>query len=95
MEKFKGFQVSVQVCVFVFDILMLDGEPLIKRSLRDRRAQIAAALPGMKPGFVQLAESIELSPEADPEVCFPCQLLHLAATSPLSTGAAEKLATLQ
>ena len=53
-------QVSVQVCVFVFDILMVDKEAFIKMSLRERRARISKALPNMRPGFIQLAQSIQL-----------------------------------
>ena len=59
----------MHVCVFVFDILMLDGEALIKLSLRERRARISVALPLMKPGFVQLAQSLELSPGTEQDVC--------------------------
>lgn len=53
-------QVSVQVCVFVFDILMVDGEALIKHSLRERRSRISQALPNMRPGYIQIAQSLEL-----------------------------------
>lgn len=53
-------QVSVQVCVFVFDMLMVDGEALIKHSLRERRSRVSQALPNMRPGYIQLAQSLEL-----------------------------------
>ena len=55
-----GTQVSVQVCVFVFDILMVDGDVLIKQTLRERRARIALALPNMRPGYIQLVQSLQL-----------------------------------
>ena len=56
----------MNVCVFVFDLLMVDGDVLLKRPLRERRARVAAALPHMTPGFIQLAESIQLhAPSAD------------------------------
>ena len=55
-----GVQVSVQVCVFVFDILMVDGDVLIKQTLRERRARIGLALPNMRPGYIQLAQSLQL-----------------------------------
>ena len=55
-----NMQVSVQVCVFVFDILMVDGEALIKHSLRERRSRIGQALPNMRPGYIQIAQSLEL-----------------------------------
>ena len=59
-------QVSVQVCVFIFDLLMADGEPLIKQSLRERRARIAQALPNLEPGHIQLAQSQPYeAPDAD------------------------------
>jgi len=31
--KLESFQVSVQLCIFVFDILMLIEKPLLERSL--------------------------------------------------------------
>ena len=56
----------MQVCVFVFDLLMADGEPLIKQSLRERRARITRALPNLEPGHIQLAESQFFeAPDAD------------------------------
>ena len=51
----------MNVCVFVFDLLMVDGDVLLKSSLRERRARVAKALPNMRPGFIQLAESIQLT----------------------------------
>ena len=50
----------MHVCVFVFDMLMVDGEALIKHSLRERRARISQALPNLRPGYIQLAQGIEL-----------------------------------
>ena len=38
-------QVTVQVCVFAFDLLYADGQPLVKLPLRERRARMAAAFP--------------------------------------------------
>lgn len=48
------------VCVFVFDILYVDGSPLVHLPLRDRRARLQAALPNLSAGHVQIAHSIEL-----------------------------------
>ena len=53
-------QVKVPVCVFAFDCLFVDGETLLKEALESRRARMAAALPGMRPGFVCLAKSHRL-----------------------------------
>lgn len=51
----------MQVCVFVFDLLYWNGQPLLGRSLRQRRALLPLALPGMQPGLVQLATAVELT----------------------------------
>ncbi len=48
------------MCVFVFDLLHHDGETLLGLPLRERRARLAAALPRMRPGYVQLATSVEI-----------------------------------
>ena len=53
-------QVKVPVCVFAFDCLYVDGETLLKETLDARRARMAAALPGMRPGFVCIAKSHRL-----------------------------------
>lgn len=55
-----ALQVKVPVCVFAFDCLFVDGETLLKETLEARRARMAAALPGMRPGFVCLAKSHRL-----------------------------------
>ncbi len=39
---------------------MVDGEALIKHSLRERRSRIDQALPNMRPGYIQIAQSLEL-----------------------------------
>ncbi|KAG2439579.1 hypothetical protein HXX76_004931 [Chlamydomonas incerta] len=55
-------QVTVQVCVFVFDLLEWNGTSLLHRPLRERRSLLPAALPGMSPGRVMLATAVELQP---------------------------------
>ena len=45
----------------MFDLLHVDGVTLTKLPLRERRARISLALPNMKPGFVEMATSTELS----------------------------------
>lgn len=47
-------QVTQQVCVFLFDVMYLDGEVLMPLPLRRRRELIHAALPHMREGFVQV-----------------------------------------
>ena len=56
--------VTVDVCVFVFDIVERNGESLLWLPLRERRAVLLEALPGMSRGYVQLAQGRELSFEA-------------------------------
>jgi hypothetical protein len=53
-------QVTVPVCVFAFDLLYADGEALVHLPLRARRARLAAALPNLSPGFVEMANAREL-----------------------------------
>jgi DNA ligase-1 len=55
--------VTTTVCVFVFDLLFHDGETLLGLALRERRARLLAALPAMRPGYVQLATSVEIDPQ--------------------------------
>lgn len=48
------------VCVFVFDVLAVDGEDLLAAPLRARRARLSAALPHLRPGYVEPARAWEL-----------------------------------
>eukprot|EP00198_Chlamydomonas_reinhardtii_P008670 XP_001698007.1 predicted protein [Chlamydomonas reinhardtii] len=61
-EAGMGTHVTVQVCVFVFDLLEWNGTSLLHRPLRERRSLLPAALPGMSPGRVMLATAVELQP---------------------------------
>ena len=54
----------MHVCVFVFDLLYVDGASLVHLPLRQRRARLAAALPNLEPGHVQFATSLEFQPAA-------------------------------
>lgn len=47
---------TVDICVFVFDILECDGVSLLGLPLRERREALLKALPGLKDGYVQLAQ---------------------------------------
>jgi ATP-dependent DNA ligase len=51
---------AVDICVFAFDALCIGGRDLMGLSLRERRAALAAALPGITPGVVQMAEGVEI-----------------------------------
>ena len=50
--------------MFVFDLLYVDGEALVALPLRERRHRLAQALPKLRPGHVQIAESTEFEPAA-------------------------------
>ena len=54
----------MHVCVFVFDLLYVDGDSLVHLPLRQRRGRLAAAVPHLQPGHVQLATSLEFQPAA-------------------------------
>lgn len=55
-------QVSVPICVFVFDLMMHNGETLLSMPLSARRSRLLRALPGMRDGYVQTAVSHTLAP---------------------------------
>ncbi|KAA6428449.1 MAG: DNA ligase [Trebouxia sp. A1-2] len=59
-----SIEVTMHVCVFVFDLLYVDGDSLVHLPLRQRRARLAAALPNLQPGHVQFATSMEFQPAA-------------------------------
>ena len=50
--------------MFVFDLLYVDGEALVALPLRERRQRLQRALPNLRPGHVQIAESTEFEPAA-------------------------------
>lgn len=54
----------MHVCVFVFDLLYVDGDSLVHLPLRQRRSRLASALPNLQLGHVQLATSLEFQPAA-------------------------------
>ncbi|KAK4286411.1 hypothetical protein QN277_002970 [Acacia crassicarpa] len=49
--------IKVDVCIFAFDILYLNGEPLLQKNLKIRREHLYAAF-GEEPGFLQFATAI-------------------------------------
>lgn len=48
--------------MFVFDLLYLNGRPLLHLPLRARRSLLPHALPGLTPGRIMLATAVELQP---------------------------------
>lgn len=52
-------QVTVDVCVFAFDLLFVDGQPLLQEPLRQRRQLLAKALPQRTAGWLELATSVD------------------------------------
>lgn len=57
-------QVSVHVCIFVFDLMYLDGRTLLALPLEERRRLLLTALPGMREGHIQMAQGTVLHPPA-------------------------------
>lgn len=52
--------VSVHVCIFLFDILLLQGDILLRKAFRERRRALSGVFTALKPGHVALAQSYEL-----------------------------------
>ena len=50
--------------MFVFALLYVDGVSLVALPLRERRQRLQQALPNLRPGHVQIAESTEFEPAA-------------------------------
>lgn len=53
-------QVSVDVCVFLFDLLFLDGEGMLQSSFRQRRQALSDLFVNLRPGYVEMANGFEL-----------------------------------
>jgi hypothetical protein len=60
-QQQAGSNSNVDICIFAFDALCIGGRDLMALSLRQRRAALAAALPGLAPGVVQMAEGVEVT----------------------------------
>ncbi len=58
-------QVKIHVCVFVFDLLYVDGESLVNLPLRARRERMSTSL-SMNPGFLEAAQALEFPPHLTP-----------------------------
>lgn len=76
---------AVDVALFVFDVMQVNGVPLVDQPLSNRLAQIGAALPGRKKGLVEIAHSViitapKLCDDASQEEILASQEIREAAT---------------
>ncbi|CAA7030310.1 unnamed protein product [Microthlaspi erraticum] len=55
--------IKVEVCVFVFDIMFLNGEQLLALPLRDRRKRLKEVFPETRPGYLEYAKEITVRAE--------------------------------
>ncbi|PKA59712.1 DNA ligase 1 [Apostasia shenzhenica] len=58
--------IKVDICVFIFDIMLLNAERLLASTLRQRREHLKSLVQKQKPGYLELA--MQLTVEAD-EAC--------------------------
>ena len=75
-KQLRASEVSVSVCVFVFDLLFLNGHSLVNEALHERRRLLALALPPLAPapagkvavmsGILEMARGVEISVPAPP-----------------------------
>jgi ATP-dependent DNA ligase len=56
----NGF-LQVEVCVFVFDIMFVNGEQLLALPLRERRRRLKEVFPETRPGYLEYAKEITVS----------------------------------
>lgn len=59
-EGVKESDVSVHVCIFLFDILLHQGDILLHSTFRERRQVLSGVFTALKPGYVELAKSYEM-----------------------------------
>eukprot|EP00884_Botryococcus_braunii_P017318 jgi/Botrbrau1/426/Bobra.110_2s0076.1 len=69
----EAHQVTVPVCVFAFDLLYINGQPLVHLPLRARRERLAEVLPNRRAGFTELAKGFELPDNAPPDGMQPAE----------------------
>ncbi|EOA33487.1 hypothetical protein CARUB_v10019664mg [Capsella rubella] len=50
--------IKVEVCVFVFDIMFVNGEQLLALPLRERRRRLKEVFPETRPGYLEYAKEI-------------------------------------
>ena len=87
-------QVTINVCVFVFDLLYVDGESLVHLPLRVRRDRMSTSL-SMRPGYLQAAQALEFPPHLTPSGAPAIESSPIKAPSatPADAIAAPKLET--
>ena len=73
--------VTVHVCVFLFDALYVNGESLLHLPLRERRARLRACFPDLRPGFVELAQGLEMHVAMGGDALMPPPLARPAVVS--------------
>lgn len=54
---------SIEVCIFVFDIIEWNGTALLTRPFSERRKVLVRALPNLRPGYVELAQGNQVVEE--------------------------------
>lgn len=62
-------QVNVDVCVFLFDLLFLDGDSMLQTSFRQRRQALSDLFVNLRPGYVEMANGFELDIPGGPGAC--------------------------
>ncbi|KAG7586032.1 DNA ligase ATP-dependent central [Arabidopsis thaliana x Arabidopsis arenosa] len=55
--------IKVEVCVFVFDIMFVNGEQLLSIPLRERRRRLKEVFPDTRPGYLEYAKEITVGAE--------------------------------
>jgi len=60
-QAVESEEIKVEVCVFLFDLLFLDGESLVQRPFRIRRQLLREKLPPPIEGSIGFAESLVTS----------------------------------
>lgn len=90
----------MDVCVFLFDLLYLDGQGMLQSSFRQRRQALFKLFGNLRPGYVEMARGFELEVHeaggtqarpvpADPNI--PANLaVETQTTDPLQNSAASE-----
>lgn len=93
-------QVNVDVCVFLFDLLFLDGDGMLQTSFRQRRQALSDLFVNLRPGYVEMANGFELDIPGGPEATQvapafvgtdPCEAPALPAAENSAAGPGPEL----
>eukprot|EP00898_Chlorokybus_atmophyticus_P005360 jgi/Chlat1/5825/Chrsp4S06177 len=60
-------EIKVSVCVFVFDVLAVNGSPLVRESLRSRRDTFDKAFPNRREGYLEFAHQMTVEGDVAPD----------------------------